>query len=753
MHNDDLRYIEGTLPGGTNKFGFAAERGVTFDNNPINTGSVVFFSRNINSYESTGEFFTNINAGLTKGLSLDNIFFSQSFLKNLQVGFDTVNDGGTEIQVLRMDDNKTPSRNIENLLLLCLTQSEMTTLSGLSGLKNNHHKFLKLTDESHNVAGGFYKYKLKVQGLDATTLENNVKSPPSDIWVYTKDGLIFATAAFTGSLPIPTTVSRNDEEKIGETLFNTSNPEVYTIDNVVAASNLITFNDTNAYYQLGLDTKFTHAAGSFTVKDTQIISGKTQVEVLETIPNTVIAGNTVNYSMTFENHFIGLDRELGISTPNDKTMRELVNTFQKQLLTIPDSVSSRPLLENLADQYGRNIFHRAVETVKLNNYANPDDRSLYWSRLRMEVYLKNHPFLKRSDVDKEALFKRFEEKSRNYVDVDFSTAPTSGSKKILITGFDPFLLNDSVSGENIRQSNPSGSCALALHGEELGQGGNLGYIQVMIVPTRWTAFDRGHSSSSNGSGIVEEYITQYIGGPSDMIITISQSGYGNFNIDRFATINRNQYGAFHGNLREDRDGDSDSVILGPNEQDLTWIETTLPKAMISKGDGTDPVPDTWKHYTVYYQTYVKDPSGSDIPKPLFNMEWDSSIDNLKPKTYSAIQGSVPMPTPNLSTADRIKGGSGGSYMSNEIFYRVALARERWQRLNLSLPKFSTGHFHVAKLQSGKLDLHDLFRPRDYLNNYHTSSRTIIDEQTKLILTVKDRIKRGIIAYNNENDLL
>ena len=52
VHNDDLRFIEGTLPGGTKKFGFAAERGVTFD-----FDSVIFFSRNFNSYDSTGEFF------------------------------------------------------------------------------------------------------------------------------------------------------------------------------------------------------------------------------------------------------------------------------------------------------------------------------------------------------------------------------------------------------------------------------------------------------------------------------------------------------------------------------------------------------------------------------------------------------------------------------------------------------------------------------------------------------------------------
>ena len=88
-------------------------------------------------------------------------------------------------------------------------------------------------------------------------------------------------------------------------------------------------------------------------------------------------------------------------------------------------------------------------------------------------------------------------------------------------------------------------------------------------------------------------------------------------------------------------------------------------------------------------------------------------------------------------------GSGGNYLSNEIFYRVALARERWQKNNPNEGKFSTGHFHVAYIQES---------PKDLTDKYFNSNCTILDELKKLIQTVQERITIGINNYNNENDL-
>jgi hypothetical protein len=93
---------------------------------------------------------------------------------------------------------------------------------------------------------------------------------------------------------------------------------------------------------------------------------------------------------------------------------------------------------------------------------------------------------------------------------------------------------------------------------------------------------------------------------------------------------------------------------------------------------------------------------------------------------------------------RAKYRYGGDYLSNEIFYRVALARERWQKTNPNQPKFPTGHFHVAYIQASPRDLGD-----KYFDTTHISQRTILEELIQLIQTVKERITLGV---NNLNDL-
>jgi hypothetical protein len=78
-------------------------------------------------------------------------------------------------------------------------------------------------------------------------------------------------------------------------------------------------------------------------------------------------------------------------------------------------------------------------------------------------------------------------------------------------------------------------------------------------------------------------------------------------------------------------------------------------------------------------------------------------------------------------------GSGSNFLSNEIMYRIALQRERWLKQNPQVMEFSTGHFHVAFVQS-LIDTHS--------SEYGIFSRTIYIELTKLISTVKNQIING-----------
>ena len=56
-----------------------------------------------------------------------------------------------------------------------------------------------------------------------------------------------------------------------------------------------------------------------------------------------------------------------------------------------------------------------------------------------------------------------------------------------------------------------------------------------------------------------------------------------------------------------------------------------------------------------------------------------------------------VPTAFLNATIKAKRGSGGSYLSNEIFYRVSRLRKSHN------PNMSTGHYHVPRLQHGKGD--------------------------------------------------
>ncbi|TRX31282.1 hypothetical protein FNW52_18885 [Flavobacterium sp. ZT3R18] len=283
-----------------------------------------------------------------------------------------------------------------------------------------------------------------------------------------------------------------------------------------------------------------------------------------------------------------------------------------------------------------------------------DDRPLYWARLTMQVILKRHPiFEKDIDFEKstvkkgtelEKIIQVFEEKSRNYNGIDFSKA--GGKKKVLITGFDPFILNQFDNPNfigNILQSNPSGCVALSLNDINIGNC----YIQTMIVPVRYTDFDGNQDNAKGqGEGIIEKYIKPWIN-QVDMIITVSQYRPKENVIDMFGTSRR---GGFNDNENFIRENGSQAVSTK-----FEWIQTTLPKTF------------------------------ANAPFVKFNWKFDnvSHPENTIPKSEQILNE-----------------GSGGDYLSNEIFYRVGKMRSEIR------PTLATGHFHIEKLQEAKQDLKD-----------------------------------------------
>ncbi|MBC8756560.1 hypothetical protein H2O64_17950 [Kordia sp. YSTF-M3] len=365
----------------------------------------------------------------------------------------------------------------------------------------------------------------------------------------------------------------------------------------------------------------------------------------EAIGTEIFSGTIKN-----EDQFIALQSEIQTVASSFETS---LNNLDVQSSLLYSQITS------LVSQKSRELWEKAVQYVQANP-TDADDRPLYWARLKMASILKAHPYFLGDiredsqiapDSDLEKTITLMEEESRNYTKVDFSGAP-AGAKKILVTGFDPFLLDESnpaYSG-NKRQSNPSGCVALSLHGTMTAN--NLGYIQTLIVPVRYKDFDsNANSTEGQGEGVIEEYIQPFIN-QVDMIITVSQSGPGNYNIDRYATVTR---GGFNDNLDYTRQALSRSIEI--NSTNLEWIETTLPPEFI------DPP-------IVYDYSYV-DSTGA----------FHSNSNGIDPPTVG----------------ERMNEGPGSDYLSNEIFYRVAKMREELR------PTLPTGHFHISKIQIGTAD--------------------------------------------------
>ncbi|WP_118975272.1 C15 family peptidase [Taibaiella koreensis] len=341
---------------------------------------------------------------------------------------------------------------------------------------------------------------------------------------------------------------------------------------------------------------------------------------------------------SLEEYFLDLPKAMSVA------MKTVVTAFENGLTPLADDANLYTNALNLVKTQGKALFDTAVAKSKADagsGHEDLDDRPFYWARIKMSVKFKEKMqgfgYLPEDKLVKRLLL-QFEESSRNYLGVDFTAA--AGKKKILVTGFDPFQLDN-----NRRQSNPSGCVALNLHGTTTANG--QAYIQTVIAPVRYEDFD-GSSDPREGSGlgIVERYIGPWID-KVQAIITVSQSLPNEYNIDKYATVTRGGSSDNQGFTRLQY-----SRAIPISDPNLEWIITTLPPAF-----ELPPAAYYWKYaYT-------------------FGEERD---------------GSVPGQAPEAGR--KMEAGSGSNYLSNEIFYRVA--RLRKEKRN-TLP---TGHFHIAMLQ-------------------------------------------------------
>lgn len=322
---------------------------------------------------------------------------------------------------------------------------------------------------------------------------------------------------------------------------------------------------------------------------------------------------------------------------------------------------------------GRGLWEAAVARAQGRLPAGTlpvtDDRPLYWARLELTRALRQWiPSFPLSSGDRTELIDVLEQSSRG----QDSIAYPRGTHRILISGFDPFQLD-----QDIRRSNPSGATALALDGTVIDTAAGPARIETAMFPVLWDPF---------AAGMVERTFQPWLR-RVDMFTTISQGRIGRFDVERY---NGRWRGGFPDNDNVSRTGVIPIPVGVPTVTPAPeFVPTTLPyAAIVAAPTGRFPVFD--------HTSVTEIPAGQTVPVV-----------------------SPAGPTPG-SVA---RAGGGGDYLSNEIAYRVTLLRDA---LGLTIPG---GHLHTPVLEFGAGNTTELTDP-----TFETNQLDIIN-QVRAAVTV------------------
>lgn len=324
-----------------------------------------------------------------------------------------------------------------------------------------------------------------------------------------------------------------------------------------------------------------------------------------------------------------------------KVMPDVMSTFTTDINGFKNKwskVTKYIDAEKLVTEYSQNMWLKAKRQITQSNSF--DDRPLYWTRLLSSKILRETaPSFKVSQSQKTALLDILEQGSRGRTELSY----TQGTmKKILLTGFDPFLLD-----KNINQSNPSGVAALLMDGQIIQYKGITAEINTVMIPVRYKDFDQG---------IIEALLAPYYAlNNIDMIVTVSM-GRKEFDLERFPGKRRSVTAP--DNLNVLSGGSKTAPIISQLNDRLLpgneFVEFSLPVQAMQQAIGPYKVIDNNK-ITTLEKTFKA--------KNLTELEHQTAV-----------------------------SGSGGGYLSNEISYRSIRLKNQ---LNSDIP---TGHIHTPRIQ-------------------------------------------------------
>ena len=364
-------------------------------------------------------------------------------------------------------------------------------------------------------------------------------------------------------------------------------------------------------------------------------------------------------------------------------LKVVVDAFAQDITAL-DAAGFPDQVQGIILSRGQELLDLARTNIRQSsNNLFGKDGAFYLARLQMRKILKEHPeAVNTNAVTFNGYLELLEKVTRGLHSSnrpDFSTHPTH--IPILISGYDPFYSAfpyDIYFDPDFHLSNPSGNIALALNDEELVQGSKKAIIKSAIFPVRYKEFNNGW---------IEDFFEPYInpghpdfndniasGNPVKMVITFSYGGTDYFNIDRFASRFREPSNV--GNNK--KSGGISPYLTSSDKDNSEFIETTLPFSDMHIANRVFLSQEAAFEYT-----------NGGVPTGSFKGIGSVS---LSPLIDFPSLANYPAPGGVLADGIAAREGSGGDYLSNEIYYRVAFLR------SVHNSGLKTGHIHVGFLR-------------------------------------------------------
>ena len=366
------------------------------------------------------------------------------------------------------------------------------------------------------------------------------------------------------------------------------------------------------------------------------------------------------------------EQRLAQPTTGEVLQRSGFDRFARVFTPALCALSDDRAAERAMRAQGRVLWEAAVARAQgrlpAGSLPATDDRPLYWARLQLTKALRQWtPSFELTAERRSELIDALDTASRG----QDSIGHKGGARRLVVTGFDPFLLD-----QDIRRSNPSGATALALDGTVIQTAAGAARIETAMFPVLWGPF---------AQGVVERTLLPQLA-RIDMFTTVSQGRFGRFDVERYN-------GRWRGGFPDNDNVSSTGAIPIPAGVPTVlpapeFVATTLPyEQIVAASTGRFPVFDNTE--------VVEIPEGDTEPV-------------TRPGG----------PTPGSIA----RQGGGGDYLSNEIAYRATLLRDA---LGVDIPG---GHLHTPVLQFALGNTTELTDPV-----FEANQRDIVDQVRNILV--------------------